>query len=509
MNTVVRTLLTSRGFHLGMGGFLLCVYALRVLLFPGASEDDAEQLFYAQSLVGGYKPGQPPLYTWIVYVITQITGPTLPVVVAIKFIFLGAIYGLSYRIARLMGCLEGWAAFAGFSVFGLYYIGWDSVLNYSQTVLMAALCLAAIHALARIMNGKTGWVDFLYFGLIMGCGLMTKYNFALFLIALLVAGLMDRDLRRVLLRPKGLSVLVLAGLIFLPHGLWLLGGAVDANDLSKAMTPTDRGALSARFDGLMDMVDAVASILSPLLIFYALIFPKSFKPIDPELDSTRRGLLLLNRGGIIILVLMALMIIVSGVTSVRNHWFIVLIAFPVYGTLRISEVYRDLEGARVIGYIKLLILLAAVVMIVLGGRAWQGPDRCSKCRLIVPYSQLADQVRDAGFEHGTIITADYPSQVGGNLRRYFPDSRFISTRFKLYNPPMRNSDTGQCLAVWHMGPSQTQNLKQMQSALKNRLGVNLRDTDHMQTADVTLSGDTVMQFGFMLINDPARQGTCR
>ena len=32
--------------------YLFAVYALRTFLFPGLSEDDAEQIFYAQSLAG-------------------------------------------------------------------------------------------------------------------------------------------------------------------------------------------------------------------------------------------------------------------------------------------------------------------------------------------------------------------------------------------------------------------------------------------------------------------------
>jgi len=43
--------------------YLAVLFVLRVALFPGASEDDAEQLIYAQTWAWGYNTNQPPLYT--------------------------------------------------------------------------------------------------------------------------------------------------------------------------------------------------------------------------------------------------------------------------------------------------------------------------------------------------------------------------------------------------------------------------------------------------------------
>ncbi len=518
MSSAVRHLLSVRGFHLGMGGYLLALYVLRIVLFPGASEDDAEQIFFAQSLSGGYKPGQPPLYTWIVYSVTQIAGVSLAVVVAIKFAALAAIYGLSFRLARLMGLAADWAAFAALSVFALYYIGWDSVLNYSQTVLMTALCLAALHGVMRIAKGHAGWIEFIYLGVVTGAGVMTKYNFAIFLVAMFGAALMDRELRRALLSSKGLLVVVLVGLIALPHGLWLLGGHVGTEDLARAVPETAGFSVATRLSGLGDMSNAVFSILSPLLILFLIFFPKAFLPIQHSSDATLQGRRLLERGGVIILVIMALVVVVSGITEVRNHWFLVLIAFPVYGTLRIAAVYREIALRRVSWYLCVLVVLAGVVMIVLAGRALQGAEGCRKCRLIVPFSELADKLRQSGFKGGTIVTYDYPTQVSGNLRRYFPDQRFLSMRFNSYVPPLgptvSASGPDQCLVVWHLDSRQKPDLAAIDSALQSRLAIFLENTGPMQVIAVPLDGlfdppgTHVMRFGYVLINDQTRQGAC-
>ena len=63
-----RVLLSPRGFHLCLAAYLIVLFVARAYLFPGASEDDAEQLFFAQAFAWGYKPKQPPLYTWLVLI---------------------------------------------------------------------------------------------------------------------------------------------------------------------------------------------------------------------------------------------------------------------------------------------------------------------------------------------------------------------------------------------------------------------------------------------------------
>jgi hypothetical protein len=60
--------LSQRRFLAVLAAYLCILLALRVILFTGASEDDAEQLLYSQVLALGYKPNQPPLYGYVQFV---------------------------------------------------------------------------------------------------------------------------------------------------------------------------------------------------------------------------------------------------------------------------------------------------------------------------------------------------------------------------------------------------------------------------------------------------------
>lgn len=511
---VLELLSTPRGFAIFIGLYLGVLFMLRITLFPGASEDDAETLFLAQSLEGGYKPGQPPLYIWAAYGLTQMFGPALPVVVTLKFVCLGAIYLLTYRLAHLFTGDGLWAAVAGVSVLGMYYLSWDAVLNYSQTVLLAALAVAFVLALVRIASADTGWPPFIFLAAVAGTGTMTKYNFAILMVAVLTAGLMDRDLRGKLISARGLAAALIAIAIVLPHVAWVLGGGVQTVEIASTVPATD-GAAARRLSALVDMAEAIVSVLSPLLILLVLFFPRSAWRAE-EVDNARlRWRQLCERAFWFLLTFIMAVVFASGVAEVRNHWFIVLAPFPAYAVLRISAVYplppSGQVTGRLAGFVCLLAVLGLAVGIGVTTRALTLPASCDKCKMVVPYAQLAERLIEAGFTGGTVYVHDYPTQVGGNLRRFFPDSRFISYKYQSYTPPPRNTEAGQCLAVWLLGADgQSPSMDAMLGQLQGHLGVSPSPEDHMRTIDVTLPNrDRPLTYGYILINELVRQGACR
>jgi len=506
------------GFAIAVVAYLGILFILRIVLFPGASEDDAETLFLAQSLEGGYKAGQPPLYTWLTYGLTQMFGPALPVVVALKFLCLGGIYCLSYRLAHLFTGDRSWAAIAGLSVIGIYYLSWDAVLNYSQTVLLAMLALTLVYMLVRIAANASGWVAFIWLGVIVGAGMMTKYNFAGLFIAVLAAALMDRDLRGKLLSGYGLAAVLIAVAMVLPHISWVLDGGLQPGTLSNVVPASD-GSVAIRFAAFLDIGMAIVSILSPLLILVILFFPGAAWRAEETDEFRLRCRKFCERSFWILLTLIMAAVVVSGISEVRNHWFIVLAPFPAYAVLRISAVYPlktdDLVTGRVAGFVGIIALLGVLVGVGVTVRALTLPASCSKCKMVVAYDQLADGLREAGFEDGTIYAYDYPTQVSGNLRRFFPDSRFVSYKFKTYTPPSRKQgsdrESGQCLAVWLQGAGdQSPSADAIKGHLSKRLGVTPSAEDAMQSVDIQLPGRSEpLTYGYILIDDPERQGACR
>src|SRR3546814_12711944 len=69
--------------------------------------------------------------------------------------------------------------------------------------------------------------------------------------------------------------------------------------------------------------------------------------------------------------------------------------------------------------------------------------------MIMPWRVYAERLRDAGFEHGTIVSYDSPyTDAGANLRRFLPGTRVVTDKRPHFVPPALERP-GACLVVWN------------------------------------------------------------
>ena len=445
-------LFSHRGCLIFIGGYLLALFLLRISLFPGSSEDDAEQLFFSQIFSWGYKVNQPPLYTWLVILSQQIFGVSAASIAAVKFASLFAIYYFTYNTAAVIFRDDRYRALAALSLLAIFYINWDAVVNYSHTVLMAAFLMATLYALLKIDQNKgvSSYISYIGLGVLMGFGLLSKYNFALFLIPLLIATGLTPSNRSKITSPKFLVSLLVATAIAAPHIQWLLASPTSISTTPEYLdVASGTGSIVLRTGkGLLDAAAGALLFLAPLWLFYLLFFWRSFKPLrvpDAHDQEQRRffeiyfaAFTLIVIGGIVAFTL----------SGIRNHWMMILIPFPIYFLLRIQA-----TSPRTVVLERFAVLLAGfavVVAVALFSRAMTAPNYCKKCNFFFPYAELSEQIKSAGFKSGTLITYGTPNQLGGNLRRYFPNARIISRRYGYFVPP--ETSKGKCLLVWNESP---------------------------------------------------------
>src|SRR5512139_280859 len=84
--------------------FLLLLYfgahALsRTLISQSAELDESEQLIWSQTLAGGYGP-QPPLYTWLQWLVFEASGVSVASLALLKNVLLAATYAFVWLAAR-------------------------------------------------------------------------------------------------------------------------------------------------------------------------------------------------------------------------------------------------------------------------------------------------------------------------------------------------------------------------------------------------------------------------
>jgi hypothetical protein len=158
-----------------------------------------------------------------------------------------------------------------------------------------------------------------------------------------------------------------------------------------------------------------------------------------------------------------------------------------------------------------LCLLGLTFAIALGGRVAHyalGADHCGRCRDLVPFGALADQLRKAGFARGTVVADDL--HVAGNFRVLFPDSRVIDPAFPagIWLPP---TGDGQCLLLW---PEDDPNAGPGPAAARGRaleaaLGLPAAAGSRVGRAEAAMPGSATRRYalGYQLL-DPG-VGECR
>ncbi|HVO13622.1 MAG TPA: glycosyltransferase family 39 protein [Alphaproteobacteria bacterium] len=444
------TLDSAQGVAAALGAYVLVAFALRTILFHAASQDDSEQLLFAQTLAGGYNPAQPPLYTWLVWGAQHVFGVSLAAVLVVKYAALGLLYFCLYRAARLVLADTRLAAYAALAPVAMYYVGWDALLNYSNTVLMAAMCAATFWA-ALALDRRASIANYIGLGVTLGIGFLAKYGFGVFAGALLAAALADPVLRRRLADRRIVISLVVALVILAPHLVWVAEGArtvaaaLEHRLVGQAPMPYWRAVGT----GLLKLINGIVTFPFPLYLILPALFPAACRRLDwPEPDALRHKRLF-ERFALAGIVIMVIGVVGFGVSQLRSHYLFVFLPLPIYFFLRVRRARdaRPEAGARGMRwYPRAAAVMVAIAFVGLGVKFAAEPLWCKRCYFHMPYAALAQQIRGAGFAHGTLIEFFQRIQLAGNLRPYFPDSRILSTKYPYYRPPA--APAGPCLLLW-------------------------------------------------------------
>ena len=82
------------------GLYLVVMLTQAALLAPSGRSDDLETLLLAQSLEWGYHAKNPPGFYWLAHAVMAPTGPSLPVVYALRLAGVFAMVAGLYALAR-------------------------------------------------------------------------------------------------------------------------------------------------------------------------------------------------------------------------------------------------------------------------------------------------------------------------------------------------------------------------------------------------------------------------
>ena len=520
MRSIGGVALTGQGAAILWGSLLLFLWGMRAFVFPGAEFDDSEVLVHTQYWAWGYDGRNPPLFTWLVKSVQTVTGPTLASVVTVKFALLGGAYWLLYETARR--CLDDsrLAALVALSPLAMYQLVWVTTFHLTHTAAAAFCIVLTAYALVRLGAGGR-LADYLLLGLSCGLGLLSKYYFALFLGVLFAAACTDRDLRHRLANGRILLTLLIAVAIAAPHYAWLsrwVGADPTAfRDLLHqrfALIDVAQGYFSP-FRGLIAAPLAAMNYLLPCLVFLVAIFYRACWTAGGGVATSARYRRIF---GLTLLVLMLVIVVAVGalgIPRVKMHYMVFLILFPMYFFARVQAAGPTLRQLSLYGSV--LVILAGVVAAGVAVKFVVDPQRSGKAHHNVPYRMLAAELRDAGFERGTILGGLSTYSVAGNLRPYFQDSRIVSLhdwRHKLGATPSGApwlgtpvADRGQCLLIW--AADKGDQTAVMRRGARLLFGMQPEPDQRTGSVEAAMPPGGGRQFRLAYILAPDGAGTCR
>jgi hypothetical protein len=283
-------------------------------------------------------------------------------------------------------------------------------------------------------------------------GLLSKFSYALFAGALLLAALTVPAYRTRLLHPRVGLAAGAAALAVLPFAAWFYGHEFSLARIYAE--EVDPGAPEPYLLGVASAVYYLARVsvyyLTPLWLVLLALFPAAWRASGAA-TAPAPAERLLARFFLAELALVLAGALVAGVTYLKFRWMMpAFFLFPLYLFARVDR--RPIDASRLRWYARLLVLTAAVGATAFVVNIWRGDALGRPSHLNAPYDALAAHVAAAGFTGGTIAGGE--GSAAGNLRLWFPGARVLRLANPDYVPPDR-AGGGQCLVVWEKERSET------------------------------------------------------
>ncbi|WP_051013951.1 glycosyltransferase family 39 protein [Pararhodospirillum photometricum] len=416
---------------LEVGVVLLATGLVFGVVFTGLPRDELESVFWSQTLALGYDPQQPPLHNWLAQGALALFGLGPGSFALIRVLGLGATFLLVWLAARAMA--RGATLPAGLAVLGLLcstLFGITAFLNLTHSLVLVAAFAFLLFVLTRFDTPEEGRISpYLLLGIALGGGTLAKYTFVIFAAALLLAAMTHPRLRERLLDFRVVLTLAVAGVIVLPHGLWVLAAERTILDDVPGLVQTHAVSLAGRLWDLLrtGWLDPVAGVALPLLLLGLLVpgvrpgrLPRAGGE-DEETCAHWRILLLVYVG--LALALVSIVTLIAGGGRLREHYLMpVALVLPVWAALRVAAARpgpRSLDRAAG----ALMILGALVPLGTLGVAVFVRPLHCDRCLTDLPVAAWVEGIQAEGFTGGTLVAANL--DAAANLLGAFPGSRLV------------------------------------------------------------------------------------
>lgn len=433
-------------------GVILCwlVYALVNALIPYVYShtlytDDASESLLVQTLRLGYTIRNPPLWEWLLWTVQQVVGPGVESHLLLRYGSIALIGIAIFRASRAVSGDIGWAAAVSLSMPLFYALGWVLFRSNTHTLLLLIACLLTIEVAIRYAR-EPGYAKAALLGFFVGLGFLTKYGYALHLVALLTALLVTRETRGAVLRREFLLVPLVALAVFSPYLSWLAENHADLVGMSRGnLVTTDDPHLQRIAAGLSRAIELIFEFLMPFAAIAGFVAWQGRRRADRPAVPAGLGERIAGRALLVSLLILLAGIVMLGATKLNAAYIMPVIvpAIPYSAGLLSRAAPSDARGMAVIG----LGSLVVITLIHWAYLANSGFPPDAHRRDMLPYAGLASEMRRLGMDRGTLVTAGF--RDGGNLRAELPELRVVTMGQEDRHPPVGSTHGEACRLLWN------------------------------------------------------------
>jgi len=420
--------------------YLVIHLLLRISISETLQVDDREQLFFASELKLGYPMPQPPLYSWLSYFFFKIFGVNLTSLTFVKYILIFLTFTYLYFSAKIIFKNNLFVNLTVFSYFLMPSFAWHMHQGFTHTVLLGLSISMTFFYIIKIQY-KQNLINYLFLGLSIGIGMLSKYSYFVFLILISLTVVLNKETRYKFFTNNFYLSLLTILVITLPHYYWLF----DNWELiySQAKERIIGGNNLYFFPLYFEFFKSSIGFLSPLIFVLLFKFNSIFLNHKGEKPSIEK---FLDKFFLLLLILSFLVFIFFDFKEVKVRWLHpVLMLFPFWIFLKFEKNY----GSTTPIFIKIFTLSAVIFSIlILSIRVAQltiAPKFGYYSRINVPiisaFESLPKEVID---EVGIIKSEDY--FLGPHIVSFFSDKSV-----KIYNKSFNKKalkDKKNCLVMW-------------------------------------------------------------
>lgn len=424
------------------------VHALTRLFSSGnLGEDDPLDNLIAQTLAPGYNVQHGPLYDWAIWALQHVFGAGLSGFLFLKYALLVVMAGCIFQITRRITQSALWAFIAVESMATVYQIFWRFHEGFTHRVGAMVLAVLTVWAIIRLLD-RPSRGNYLLFAALIGLGLLTEHIYAFALFATLLAAWLQPSMRKTVFSLPMLAAVPVTLLILSPYALWLSADPLRLAALATDLFPPLPAYSAKGFAGsLRDAFTFPLLVLAPYIVVLPMVFPAIFRTIFRQSRLRSDNPLVFDPKLFlfhILLIELIGLVLFNGLLYSRSNYAVhVILPMMVIAIPWLTEKARETNPTprRVQVFMAVLLGFTITAYGVRSGNLFVYEPFCSRCRWAVPFPELADKLREQGFDRGTIIVND--PHVGGNLRRFFPDSRIVMSGL-----PVPAGDDSKIAVVW-------------------------------------------------------------